>query len=565
MATIGKLLVTVDAQTGQFVAEMANAEQAMGRLGAAQGDLKARFQEQFQHIALKEFGADLLRTEGLAGEARLIFTALNLGLTSAAASFGALGTPIALAVVALAAVAGAIYKVIEAREAHAKELDTEIDQLKKVEAETGSYTVLVERYRDTFGTLTPELIKASAAEKDLAASERVLLELKLEEKLEDLNRQLVAQPGFFATAAASAKGLYNSLKDIATGDVDGAVMRQNQAMAASVLAHSKLQAEIAKTEASLTLLRTVGTTDLEGLVSEHEKAAAAAKKQAEELDKVRAAYQTGMQNIQTKERELLDASQADTATSFARKIATAHEAYEKMLDETDKFFNAERLKIGQSDLPFEEQARMIEQLADEQERYRTAVMTAESAKRQAIISQEFGSFDKIASDSAKALLKGFSDAFARMLVEGGNVLNNIKAMLTQVIESAVSAMIQISIMRSMAGGIGGALPGFAEGGDVSAGAPIIVGENGPELFVPNVDGTIVPNDALASAGGGGSAIGSGGGDVSVSVNVDLHVENLDPDKLSDALATQISRKTGEAMRLVRKIAAASTDQTRFAY
>jgi TP901 family phage tail tape measure protein len=40
----------------------------------------------------------------------------------------------------------------------------------------------------------------------------------------------------------------------------------------------------------------------------------------------------------------------------------------------------------------------------------------------------------------------------------------------------------------------------AEGGPVSSGSPYIVGEQGPELFVPNYSGTIVPNNALNSSG-----------------------------------------------------------------
>ncbi len=55
------------------------------------------------------------------------------------------------------------------------------------------------------------------------------------------------------------------------------------------------------------------------------------------------------------------------------------------------------------------------------------------------------------------------------------------------------------------------LPGFAAGGAVSSGAPIIVGERGPEVFLPNVNGQIIPNHELggwwndAAGGGGGNA------------------------------------------------------------
>ena len=50
---------------------------------------------------------------------------------------------------------------------------------------------------------------------------------------------------------------------------------------------------------------------------------------------------------------------------------------------------------------------------------------------------------------------------------------------------------------------------FANGGRPPVGKPSIVGEKGPELFVPKRSGTIIPNDKLA-----------GGGSTNISVNVD---------------------------------------------
>jgi hypothetical protein len=55
----------------------------------------------------------------------------------------------------------------------------------------------------------------------------------------------------------------------------------------------------------------------------------------------------------------------------------------------------------------------------------------------------------------------------------------------------------------------GAVNFRANGGPVTSGSPYIVGERGPELFVPGRSGSIVPNNQLA-----------GGGDTNVVVNVD---------------------------------------------
>ena len=47
------------------------------------------------------------------------------------------------------------------------------------------------------------------------------------------------------------------------------------------------------------------------------------------------------------------------------------------------------------------------------------------------------------------------------------------------------------------------LPGFAQGGAVGKGRPVMVGERGPELFIPNSSGQITQN---ARGMGGGSAV-----------------------------------------------------------
>lgn len=71
------------------------------------------------------------------------------------------------------------------------------------------------------------------------------------------------------------------------------------------------------------------------------------------------------------------------------------------------------------------------------------------------------------------------------------------------------------VMKSVGGSIGGAVSSVksavglrASGGPVSSGSPYIVGEKGPELFVPSSSGTIIPN------GAGGGVVVNVYGDVS---------------------------------------------------
>ena len=65
---------------------------------------------------------------------------------------------------------------------------------------------------------------------------------------------------------------------------------------------------------------------------------------------------------------------------------------------------------------------------------------------------------------------------------------------------ALSPTDQANLDFFLGGGIGapegGFFPGFANGGPVMGGQPIIVGERGPELFVPGSNGNVVPNNAM---------------------------------------------------------------------
>jgi phage-related minor tail protein len=62
------------------------------------------------------------------------------------------------------------------------------------------------------------------------------------------------------------------------------------------------------------------------------------------------------------------------------------------------------------------------------------------------------------------------------------------------------------------------LQGLATGGPAMANTPYIVGEKGPELFMPGRSGTVIPNSSL------------GGGSTSVIVNVDASGSNVQGDQ-----------------------------------
>jgi len=89
----------------------------------------------------------------------------------------------------------------------------------------------------------------------------------------------------------------------------------------------------------------------------------------------------------------------------------------------------------------------------------------------------------------------------------------VKAVLVQVIQKLAATAILAGVLAALfPGGLGGSqgfgaifgkLLGFrANGGPVTGNSPYIVGERGPELFVPTVSGNVVPNNSIGSFMGG---------------------------------------------------------------
>lgn len=108
-------------------------------------------------------------------------------------------------------------------------------------------------------------------------------------------------------------------------------------------------------------------------------------------------------------------------------------------------------------------------------------------------------------DAGQILATGFEDA----ILSGQKLSDTLRAIGQDLVRLVFSNM----ITQPLAKGIGTFLSGMrAEGGPVNAGGAYMVGEKGPELFVPHASGSIVPNNKMS---GGGS--GSGG--VTVNYNI----------------------------------------------
>lgn len=122
-------------------------------------------------------------------------------------------------------------------------------------------------------------------------------------------------------------------------------------------------------------------------------------------------------------------------------------------------------------------------------------------------------------DGLQGMVKGFADALRQMIAQ-----------------AAAAKIFEVS---GITGFLGGLFGGFrAEGGSVSGGRAYVVGERGPELFVPGASGAIVPN-------GGGS----GGMVFAPTINVDSRSDRQQV--LSDVSAILQAQQRQFAQQLAR--------------
>jgi len=158
------------------------------------------------------------------------------------------------------------------------------------------------------------------------------------------------------------------------------------------------------------------------------------------------------------------------------------------------------------------------------------------------------------SDSFRSVVTGSMTAQEALASFFSRIADSFLEMAGQIITQMIVIKSLESAISIFGGGLGGGFKGFsgagpvafpsnmniglagfrAAGGPVSGNQSYMVGERGPELFVPGRSGTIVPNSALGS-----------GGSTSVVVNVDASGSNVQGD---GAQAGQLGKAIGIAVQ-----------------
>ena len=113
-----------------------------------------------------------------------------------------------------------------------------------------------------------------------------------------------------------------------------------------------------------------------------------------------------------------------------------------------------------------------------------------------------GDFVTTLADGLVQAVAMFEDSLADAIVQGKADFSDLGDFLKQVL---AKAMVQKFITGPIMG-----LFGLAKGGPAKAGQPYIIGEEGPEIFVPKQSGVVLPNSALQGMNAGGPGIMGGG-------------------------------------------------------
>lgn len=118
---------------------------------------------------------------------------------------------------------------------------------------------------------------------------------------------------------------------------------------------------------------------------------------------------------------------------------------------------------------------------------------------------------EIAEKVGESIADVFGNAFEAML-KGEDVVKSIGEGLRGLIIDIGKAIIKLVVLKTISSivpGLGALIPFRASGGAVSGGSPYVVGERGPELFIPASTGRIEPN-GRGSFGQGGIMINLSG-------------------------------------------------------
>lgn len=146
-------------------------------------------------------------------------------------------------------------------------------------------------------------------------------------------------------------------------------------------------------------------------------------------------------------------------------------------------------KVGTYQLQVQEIDRAAANKAEDERQLKAKQALQKEVQRLDAI---YGQLGQTIATGVTDMIMAAVDSTKSLAEVASNMLNNLANQLMQVAVNTLlfSVFPGSSLFKS--------LPRFADGGSISGGKPAIVGERGPELFMPGRSGSIIPNNAMGA-------------------------------------------------------------------
>lgn len=443
MADTGLLSLMLKVDGGEAsAAEITQVTSAIKGVEGESSKLRDRFQEGFQHVALRGFIADAARGIGIGSEMRPVISMLNLATTQLSESFGVLGTSMALATAGLTAIAALGYVVYEHFQKHGEELG-------KTFKGYMDNVVAIDEYVAAGGRLSAALRAEAQDERDAAAE--VLKKITIQNE---------------ASLAVAQETLTLALNTEAYAKRSAA--RNNDTVGLELTAAATKRAQVKVDELTATLeANGHGFATWQEYVKDGTKELKELDKAAEESQKWMDSWADNM----AKDSDKIIAAEEKEKAARLKYYQEVETGVTKLKEVTSILRDQELQATSESEA---KKKAVIDQYRDqhlnsikiEYDRLITAahgnageIVKIEAAKNAAVSQlnntvaakqkQNYSEIQVVAGQAYDTIANGISNTMARSIVESKNAHDAIIAMQRQVEEQIIASLIRIAIQATI--------------------------------------------------------------------------------------------------------------------
>jgi len=371
--------------------------------------------------------------------------------------------------------------------------------------------------------------------REQAGVTRTGLIAEIRQQLDEVQREIATLEAEARTAQERARQILNP--DSRTGGGNEAALRRQRAAEDIARLQENLDARLRierEFQARLTRIREAEAAGAIDAAEGQRLAAAATRERNEALQRLTTSQRgatAGTRENRDAERELNEVLR--DRERLIQQNETAYERYQRRVETLGRLVERSE-RVGRP-LPDETIRREATAALEELERAERRV--AEGAERTRDVARELGLTFSSAFEDAIIRGKRFSEVLQGIGQDIARII--ARRTITEPLGNAVSSALSGFSLDGIGSWLGGLFR--ADGGPVAAGQPYVVGERGPEWFVPRQSGTVLPN---GTAPGGTTintsiAIDARGADAGVEARLRL---------LGGQIARQASAMTLDAIR-----------------